>query len=74
MDPLAIHGLPLHPVAGDNTPRDRGQAKQDASRRDAAKNDASEHKHQESEAKGDGQEALRRSSDGIVGTVIDVEA
>lgn len=74
MEPIPIHSLPLPLVSTSRPQRDQGRAKQDLPGKRPGKNDAAENDAEDSAKKSTDQDTPRRGSDGIVGTLIDVEA
>jgi hypothetical protein len=74
MEPIPIHSLPLPLVSTSRPQRDQGRAKQDLPGRRPGKDETTENAAEDSAKKNSDQETPRRGSDGIVGTLIDVEA
>lgn len=75
MEPLPIHGSPLLPIGSSRSHGDQVGSRQNADRKkQPAKDDADDDNKDNAENAGNTPDGAQRSSDGIVGTVIDVEA
>lgn len=72
MEPIPVYSLPLPLVSTGRPQRDQGQAKQDLPGKRPGRDEAAED-GDGSVKKDTDQETPRRDSDGIVGTLIDVE-
>lgn len=73
MEPIPLHTIPLPPVTIGPPPRDRTGTQPDARRQRPGKAESAENSSDKAPDSETEQEPPRRSSDGILGTLIDVE-